>query len=272
VDPERRSPNATRTIAPPCRTRAIAGRALGVARASRRDLRVARGRNRGGTPYAMHLVTRRWARCNSTSDSRAKEIRTMRAALAILALTTALLSLFGCANEPQPAVAQTRSVAVADEPTVLGPIQAALAGHVRGNVGPVVGLSEEATELSTYDDGYYVTVEAVVEQQDRAIMTLLSVSNVGDLFLVGNGGSWALGSEDENGTRVTMLGCVGDEVGIYNEYDKPADEVDVIIDAPTSELPNEMDVTVQGRFYDRDENGQKLDTFNDATTTFTLVR
>lgn len=196
----------------------------------------------------------------------------MRAALGILALTTVLLSLFGCAVEGEPVVAQTRGVAVAEEPTVLGPIQAALAGHVRGTVGPVEAMSEQATELSTYDDGYYVTVEAVVEQPERAIMTLLSVSNVGDLFLAGNGGSWSLGSEDEDGTRVTMLGCVGDQVGIYNEYDKPADEVDLVIDAPESGVENELDVTVQGRWFDRDDNGEKLDTFHDAITTFTLVR
>lgn len=196
----------------------------------------------------------------------------MRAALGILALTTVLLSLFGCATEGEPVVTETRGVVVTEEPTALGPIQAALDGRVRGTVGPVQAMSEEATELSTYDDGYYVTVETVVELEDRAIMTLLSVSNVGDLFLPGNGGSWALGSEDEDGTRVTMLGCVGDEVGIYNEYDKPADEVDVVIDAPESGVDNELDVTVQGRWYQRDENGEKLDTFHDAITTFTLVR
>lgn len=193
----------------------------------------------------------------------------MRAALSILALTTALLTL-GCSGG-DPALDGTRDAAVA-EPTVLGPIQAALGGRVRGDVGPVDGLSDEASELSTYDDGYYVTVETVVEQPDRAIMTLLSVSNVGDLFRPGNGGSWSLGSENEDGTRVTMLGCVGDEVGIYNQYDKPADEVNVVIDAPESGLANETDVTVSGRWYMRDENGDQLETFKDAVTTFTLVR
>jgi hypothetical protein len=195
----------------------------------------------------------------------------MRAALGVLALTTVLLAL-GCSTGGEPIVDETRGVAVADEPTVLGPISGALDGRVRGTIGPVVGMSESATELSTYDDGYYVTVETVVEQEERAVMTLLSVSNAGDLFLPGNGGSWSLGAEDEDGTRVTMLGCVGDQVGIYNEYDKPADEVDLVIDEPASELDNEIDVTVQGRWFDRDENGDKLETFHDALTTFTLVR
>jgi hypothetical protein len=195
----------------------------------------------------------------------------MRAALGVLALTTVLLAL-GCSAGGSPAVDETRGVAVADEPTALGPIQAALGGRVRGNIGPVTGMSAEATELSTYDDGYYVTVETVVEQPERAIMTLLSVSNAGDLFLAGNGGAWSLGAEDEDGTRVTMLGCVGDQVGIYNQYDKPADEVDLVIDEPESDLENEVDVTVQGRWFERDENGEKLDTFHDAITTFTLVR
>lgn len=196
----------------------------------------------------------------------------MRAALSILALTTALISL-GCANEPAPALTETRDVVVADEqPVVLGPIQAALDGHLRGSVGPVEAMSSQATEMSTYDDGYYVTVETVVETPDRAIMTLLSVSNAGDLFNAGNGGAWTLGSEDENGTRVTVLGCVGDEVGIYNEYDKPADEVDLVIDEPASGIDNELDVTAQARWFDRDDNGERLDSFKDAITTFTLVR
>lgn len=195
----------------------------------------------------------------------------MRAALSILALTTVILTL-GCNPGEEPVLDEARGVNVANEPATLGPIQGAIGGRVRGTVGPVEAMSEDATELSTYDDGYYVTVETVVEKPEQAVMTLLSVSNVGDLFLAGNGGSWSLGSEDEDGTRVTMLGCVGDEVGIYNQYDKPADEVDVVIDEPESGLDNELDVTVQGRWFARDENGEKLDTFHDAVTTFTLAR
>lgn len=182
---------------------------------------------------------------------------------------TTIMGAVGCAPAP---VDDAKVASVdADVPVQLGPIQGAIDGRVDGAIGPAE-VANNATEMSTYDDGYYITVETVVAFPERAIMTLLSVSNGADLFVAGNGGRWSLNEDPEGGPRVTMLGCVGDEVGIYNEYDKPADELDLSIDEPSSELPNEVDVTVHARWYDRDEHGEHLETYRDAVTTFTLVR
>jgi hypothetical protein len=68
-----------------------------------------------------------------------------------------------------------------------------------------------------------------------------------------------------------MLGCVGQDVGVYDEYDMPADEVHVAV-TPGSD-DTEMGVALQARWYDRnDQTGERLATSKNAQTQFTLLR
>ena len=149
------------------------------------------------------------------------------------------------------------------------PIIDAVAGRLSGDIGPMSGLDHQATQLSAYDDGYYISIETVVEMQDRAVMTLLSVSQGAELFKPGLKATFLL--DDDSQTRVTVLGCVGQDVDVYDEWDKPADEVDIEVNAP-EENPDELEVDLMARWFDRDEYGERLSTFRSGATTLTLTR
>ena len=151
------------------------------------------------------------------------------------------------------------------------PVTGAIDGRLSGDIGPVNNLDSEATELSTYDDGYYISLETVVEMEDRAAMTLLSVSNGASIFHPGMDATFRL-ADNEDGLRVTMLGCVGQSPGVYDEYDAPADEVDVDVFEHEGGEEGALDVELQGRWYDRGSNGQPLETFRTAETRLTLLR
>ena len=148
------------------------------------------------------------------------------------------------------------------------PVRGARAGHVTGTVGPVA-LDHATSLLSAYDDGYYLSVEAVVDLNDRAAMTLLSISNGQDIFKPGLNATYQIADYDAEGVGVTMLGCVGQEVGIYDEYDMPADEVDVHVEA--GEVATEADVQLEARWYERNDDGSPGRAFNTARTEFTLL-
>ena len=158
-----------------------------------------------------------------------------------------------------------------DTSTPYRPVRAAVDGKLHGQVGPLEGLDHDASLLSAYDDGYYLSVETVVELQDRAVMTLLSVSNGAEIFQPGLDATFTLDNYDTDGVQVTMLGCVGQDVGVYDEYDMPADEVHVSVTPGEDET--EMGVALQARWYDRnDQTGERLATSRNAQTEFTLLR
>lgn len=157
------------------------------------------------------------------------------------------------------------------EESAYRPVRGAVDGRLAGDVGPVSGIDGEANLLSAYDDGYYLSVETVVQLQDRAVMTLLSVSNGALVFAPGLNATFTLENASADDVSVTMLGCVGQNIGVYDEYDAPADEVTVDVDA--GETDDEMVVGVRATWYDRDvETGAQLATFNSAQTRFTLLR
>lgn len=151
------------------------------------------------------------------------------------------------------------------------PVRGAVDGRVQGAIGPVAGLNHSASLLSAYDDGYYMSVETVVELDNRAAMTLLSVSNGSELFRPGLDATFSLDNYDNDGVQVTVLGCVGQDVGVYDEYDMPADEATVVVEEGAN--PEEMDVSLTARWYDRDSNtGARLTSSRTAETEFTLLR
>lgn len=151
------------------------------------------------------------------------------------------------------------------------PVQGALDGHVRGSIGPVTGLDHDAQLLSAYDDGHYLSVETVVEFEDRAAMTLLSISNGREFFRPGLNATFGLDDFNPDGTQVTVLGCVGQGVGVYDEYDMPADTATLVVEQGAN--ADEMDVSLTARWFDRDRaTGARLQTSRLAETRFTLVR
>jgi hypothetical protein len=150
-------------------------------------------------------------------------------------------------------------------------VRGAVDGHIRGDIGPVAGLDRDASDIAAFDDGEYASVETVVKTPDRATMTLLSVVGPTTVLQPGFSGSFTLESYASDQVNVTMLGCVGQDVDVYDEYDMPADEVTVTVGA--GDLPDELDVTVDGVWHDRDAtSGEQLDSSHTANTHFTLLR
>lgn len=150
-------------------------------------------------------------------------------------------------------------------------VRGAIDGHIVGDIGPVSGLNHDASEMMAFDDGEYASVETVVELQDRATMTLLSIVGPNTVLRPGFSGTFTLESYSANAVNVTMLGCVGQDVDVYDEYDMPADEVTVEVAA--GEQPDELDVSVAGVWHDHDSStGEALETFHEASTRFTLLR
>lgn len=176
----------------------------------------------------------------------------------------------GCMLEPE----SSREINAEEHPRVTqndddySVIRSVSEARIKGVVGPVT--LDHAARPSVYDDGWYLSIESVVELEGRAAMTLLSVSNGQDIWRPGLSQTFSIEDYSADGPSVTMLGCVGQEVGIYDEYDMPADEVDVDIEDGQGE--DEMVVTLGARWNDRDEAGVKLDTFRAAQTAFTLSR
>lgn len=137
----------------------------------------------------------------------------------------------------------------------------ALNGHMRGDVGPAVDIDQAPDRLTAYDDGFYMVVESVARLDERAAMLYLSVTNGADLFVPGASETFTMNDTySEDGTYVTLLGCTGQDVDIYDEFDVPADEVDVVVEE--GEVPGEVVVQTTGRWSDGSE----------ASATFTLVR
>ncbi len=150
-------------------------------------------------------------------------------------------------------------------------VRGAIDGHIRGDIGPVTGLNNDATEMMAFDDGDYASIETVVELPGRATMTLLSIVGPDTVLRAGFSGNFSLESYASDATNVTMLGCVGQEVDVYDEYDMPADEVNVEVVA--GDQPDELDVAVTGLWHDHDgSTGERLDSYREASTRFTLLR
>lgn len=101
----------------------------------------------------------------------------------------------------------------------------ARAGALYGAVGPVSGLDHEASRLSAWSDGYWSSIEVVVERENDAAMALLNVT--GDLRDLADGQLHTFdGSVWGQGLYISLLGCSGPEAD-YWTYDESADEVTV---------------------------------------------
>ena len=189
-----------------------------------------------------------------------------RAIVAVLGAVAALS--MGCAVEPGQLDTNQRNTNASQ---AYRPVRSAVDGKLQGEVGPMANLNHDASLLSAYDDGYYLSVETVVELTGHAVMTLLSVSNGAEMFQPGLDATFTLDNYDTNGVTVTMLGCVGQDVGVYDEYDMPADQVKVNV--TDGQNDGEMNVNLDATWFDRDpQTGAKLDTSEGAHTQFTLLR
>jgi len=118
-------------------------------------------------------------------------------------------------------------------------IQSALGIGLSGDIGPARDLKESSPMGSVYDDGWFAAIESVAVLPDRAAMLMLSVSNPVEALVTGTR-TWTF-SEQSGDTQVIAIGCTGADVGYYDEFDVPADEVDVVVE----ETPEPGEVVIQ---------------------------
>lgn len=184
-----------------------------------------------------------------------------------LVVAAPVLALVGCAAEPTaPAINDVQDI------DFTSPVQGARDGHIGGDIGPVEGIDAPVGQLGAWDDGSYLAVEAASQLQDRAVMIFVSASNAGDLFVPGGRGHFVFGDYDGVGAQVGVLGCVGQEIDQYDQYDAPADEVDIVVEAADDELagPADVQVTVQGTWF-IEHPGEDTE-LRTASSTFILER
>ena len=149
------------------------------------------------------------------------------------------------------------------------PFTGARDGLMSGDVGPAVNINQAPDRLAVYDDGYYLSIEAVAQLQDRAAMLMLSASNAGDLFTAGTSRTFTFSNYEADGAQVYLLGCTGQQMDIYDEFDVPADEVDVVVEEAPGGAPGEVQVQLTGLWNRYDDRGELVDT-QKASSTFTL--
>ena len=101
---------------------------------------------------------------------------------------------------------------------------------------------------------------------------MLSASNAEDVFVAGTSRTFRLDDYDADGAQVTLLGCTGQEMDVFDEYDVPADEVDVVVEEGTE--PGDVVVQIAGvwQSQDFDENGNRTGAAKTAQARFTLHR
>ena len=100
-------------------------------------------------------------------------------------------------------------------------------------------------------------------------MLMLSATNANVLFVPGRSETFSLYQESTDGSQVYLMGCTGQQQDIYDEYDVPADEV--TIDVEAGEQPGEVVVQMTGTWNEYDENYEPTGKSHAASSTFTLV-
>ena len=153
--------------------------------------------------------------------------------------------------------------------SLLGSARDASNGRLTGDVGPARSLDNAADQLRAYDDGYYFSVETVVRTPARAAMTILSINNGSAELRPGLDATFSPDTYADDGMQVNVLACTGQQIGVYDEYDQPADETHLVV--TEGKDPSTMDVKVASKWYEHDPfSGERTGASNDATTSFTL--
>lgn len=184
----------------------------------------------------------------------------------VIAIAT-LSFLTGClANHPyQPDYSPNGS-----DPLVplVNNVREAEDGHLQGDIGPARNLDNKADILNAYDDGVYLSVETVVRSPARTAMTIFSATNSAELK---PGFDQTIRYDQlTQGATMNLLGCTGQSVGVYDEYDQPADELQVTVTEGPADNVSKVNLTA--KWFERDIfTGNTLPTFNQASTSFNLV-
>ncbi len=155
------------------------------------------------------------------------------------------ISVAGCSGEPLGNGAPSPADYTAQ-------ITGVREGHLMGDIGPAEGINTPTTRINTWDDGTYLAVDAVVQLSDRAAMLFLSASNAAELFVPGTDTTFSFSDYYDyqaGEPQIGLLGCVGQAIDVYDQYDAAADEVDLVVEANQGGEAGDIDVDVVGRWF-----------------------
>jgi hypothetical protein len=131
------------------------------------------------------------------------------------------------------------------------------AGFLRGAVGPVIGLADDANDLQgTQMDGW-TTVQTTVSDSTRLAMTIVEL--MGNLDQLERGKTYTYGvdgyaAEDPNAPWLAIVGCsAADNPEEGLDFDQSAEEVSITVDEPDE---TSLDVAYDARFVEYDEYGR----------------
>jgi hypothetical protein len=168
----------------------------------------------------------------------------------------------------------TREGADVDPAVFTGPVSGARDGRLVGDIGPAQDIDSPTARINSWDDGTYLAVDAVVQLTDRAAMLFFSASNAAELFVPGTDQTFTFSDyyDYEVGEpQIGLLGCVGQAIDVYDQYDAAADEIDVTVTPADEGNAGDIDVDIVGRWF-IEAPADGVVTTRQARGTFTLER
>lgn len=183
---------------------------------------------------------------------------TSKAHVALLCSSLLTPSL-GCGSEPL-------QQAPLDYPSPFdAPTAGVRDGHLVGQVGPAL-VDAVAEPLRAYAAMSTLRVFGAALQDDRVVM--LQVTLRTDEVALVPGVRERIDSSDAG--RLVLLGCVGQSLDVYDEYDRPADEVELAVDAAPDGGPGDVTVLLDGVWGNAGHRGREPSTA--ASFSFVVVR
>lgn len=168
--------------------------------------------------------------------------------------------LSGCGTEPiGPAPLEARSSY--DDPVV-----GVKAGRLQGQVGPA-SVDAAADPLAAYAAMSTLRVLGVAREEARAVMMQVTL-RIDEIELV-PGVIERFGADDLG--RLVLLGCVGQAIDTYDEFDRPANDVELVVERAPDGGAGDVSVQVTGTW----EAGTLAEPVEPATVasfSFVLVR
>ena len=145
------------------------------------------------------------------------------------------------------------------------PVIGVRSGWLQGQVGPAQ-VDAAAAPLAAYTAMSALRVVGVARDEERAVMLQVTL-RTDDVELVP--GVHEQFTPDDAG-RLVLLGCVGQAIDVYDEFDSPADEVELDVAPAHGGGPGDVQVQLTGRWSHGAQ--EEPEPSRSASLTFVLVR
>lgn len=170
-----------------------------------------------------------------------------------------LLLALGCGAEPL-------LQAPLEQPSPYdAPAAGVRSGWLRGDVGPA-RVDGAAAPLAAYSSMNTLRVMGIVQAEDHVVM--LQVTLRPDEVALVPGVHERFSAEDAG--RLVLLGCAGQAVDVWDEFDRPADLVSLDVEPEPAGRPGDANVRLTGQWVDPAAEGRAPRA--SATFSFIIVR